>query len=107
MTIDNNLSELMVFFIAATSLMLLVLTNEFAQSFYNTRLMKFLGKISYSLYLLHGFPVFFINFPLTNFFEDKMSMSKSLAIPIVYIAVSILTIGLSTIFERTVDAPCI
>jgi peptidoglycan/LPS O-acetylase OafA/YrhL len=81
----------------AAGLIVIALNSNFARRLLSLDMPKFMGRISYSLYLVHVPVLFSLSFML------HARISKTLLF-LVYVA---LAIGLATIFNILVEEPCI
>lgn len=73
-----------------------VIYNKF--KFFNIRLLKYFGAISYSLYLVHQF----IGYIIINFLENQLAMTSSLLLVLIPMLISI---GIASVITFYIEIP--
>jgi peptidoglycan/LPS O-acetylase OafA/YrhL len=91
--------------LALVSLGVLILVNSsnFIQNILNSRMFQFLGKISYSLYLVHLILLVTFGSKIFLFFNSVFSYSYLLTILFTLVFITALTITVSFAFCKLVD----
>ncbi|WP_076738088.1 acyltransferase family protein [Cronobacter sakazakii] len=80
-----------------------IIDSPMAIKFFSCKLMKFLGKISFPLYLTHATVIYVISFVLHRDYAN-ISMNEFLLATLLTVFISI---PVATLFEKYVDAPSI
>jgi peptidoglycan/LPS O-acetylase OafA/YrhL len=82
--------------LSVLSALLIVNLCEASTSIYslNNKMFQFAGKISYGIYLLHKFPLFFALYLVNRYFNAEPQITKNI---MVYAATIVLAIGLASL----------
>lgn len=94
------------FVISIGFLILMLLLSKGKLKFIVNRLSTYLGKVSYSAYLVHFAVLFFIDrFGWISLFETEDYLKSLLNFGIIFVSTLIVTIGISTITYKYIEKP--
>lgn len=81
------------------------------QRLFDNRLSQYLGKISFSLYIVHGVVTHTIGYALMNFFDGILgreeAINRAIGFGVGSGAILFFTIWLADLFTRVVDEPSV